>query len=116
MKLTPIEKNFIQKISAISGQDPKVVNDLFFSLLIATVMELYSGNEEVSIPFLFNFKIDYDRDPIKNAYKLKEKYLVETSPSLHQVLVKIKSGEKTWVEEFIKKEIVESISGILDEK
>ena len=120
MKLSSPEKNFVDKISAISGHDVSTVRDIFFSLLIATTLEAYTeSNEsnEIHIPYLFKILIKCKTEkvnPDKKAFQLKEEYEIETSNSLHEILVKIMAEDWEWVEGFLKKEIMQKINTILD--
>lgn len=112
VKLTSHEKNFIDKVSAISGIDHSTVKEVFLSTLIASTLEFYSGVSEINIPYLFKAKVSLDQ--LKKGADIQALYNIETSPSLHEVLLKIKSNSITWLEEFLKKEIAKSLSSILE--
>lgn len=112
VKLTSHEKNFIDKVSAISGIDHSTVKEVFLSTLIASTLEFYSGVNEINLPYLFKAKVSLEQ--LKEGADIQALYNIETSPSLHEVLLKIKSNSITWLEDFLKKEITKSLSSILE--
>lgn len=114
MKLTPEEKAFVDKISAISGHDPKSVKEIFSALMVASTLEIYSRSNTVYIPYLFKVNITYDKEHTSKGFELKEKYDVETSRTLHDSILKINSGDKTQSDAYLKKEIVKHISSVLE--
>lgn len=114
MKLSSEEKNYLEKLSVLSGHDIKTIQDVFMAVLVAITMEVYAGSHKILIPFLFNMKVNFTEKQTDKKVKLEESYDVQTNQMLHEIFLKIRNNENTWVEDFIKKEIVEHINSILE--
>lgn len=121
MKTLPAEKDFIDKVSAISGYDSKIVKEIFNSIFLITVREIYAkfynkSNEiKIIFPYLFEFIIDYVKvpDPETKSLIIKEKYQIKTNDNLHEALVNIVTNNKTVIEKILLKEITKNITNIL---
>lgn len=115
MKLSRQEKDFIDRISAISGKDPGTVKDIFAALLIATSIELNADQKSaIPIPYLFTFKINPEQVMERKGIRIEEKYEIETSHTLHNIVVKLNSGEPNPLEHYLVREISKLLSGMLD--
>lgn len=115
MKLNIKEKYFIDKIHSISGIDRAILKEVFYSILIGVVLELYSGNNEIVIPYLFSAKIKYKKTQVgKRTFQIDEIYDVKTNPILHEIIVSILSNRTVPIEKFLKKEITAYVDSLLD--
>ena len=113
-RLSKKEKHYIEKVAAISGHNYNTVKDIFLAVSICAVLDMYSNQEEINLPYLFNAKIDLTRN--HQSKKLEENYTVETNIALKNIIDKISKKETTWVESYIKTQIKMLLSRMLDIK
>lgn len=115
MKLTLEEKNFIERIVAISALDKKSVKTFFRSLLIASTIAVYSEEDEIVIPYLCKLKIKYnDYLDTKKGSTVKVNMYAEPCEELIAEIKAISEGEQPPSKKYIKKEIFEEIKNKLE--
>jgi hypothetical protein len=101
-KLTNDEKVLIENIQIMTGYDFAVIRNVMVALNITTAIELYAGEGEVPIPFLFRMKLRYYRDD-KN--KVREHYQIESTKHFKGVLKKLTAARMDVVESYLETEI-----------
>lgn len=114
MKLTSEEKNIVDKIAAISGNSPTVVREVFYGLLIATLMELHCDNKTMHIPYLFKLDLDFSTKPAPKSLLLTEDHKFTSAKAFREEVIRLFSDEKTEVEKHLEKLIESHISKVLD--
>lgn len=114
MKLSSEEKNIVDKVAAISGNSPNVVREVFYGLLIATLMEVYEEKKELHIPYLFKVEMNYSIKPGNKTMVLSENHNFKSNKTLREEIIRLYMNEKTEVEKHLEKLIENHISKILD--
>lgn len=114
MKINNLEKEAIEKISAISSKDKNTVKDVLKALLMYSTLEVYASIHEDEqtfvIPYLCTCHASY--------YESNSKFLVELNAEPNQAFTKevssIAQGDITPSEKFIRKQIVKCVGDIID--
>lgn len=114
MKLTNQEKNFLEKIIAISALDKKVGKNFFRSQLVATTISLLSGENEIIIPYLCKLKIKYNQILTPEGIKLEVKLEAEPSEELVEEIKCILAEEDPPTKVYFKKEIAKELRNYLE--
>jgi hypothetical protein len=117
LRLSHQEKQFIEKISAISGKEYKIVQEVLKAFLIATTLEIYTqdSNEcELIIPYLCRLKLKfYDKDTT-SGMKVVTELEAEPLDGLCEEIKCISEGDISPVEKYIKNQIVKNIQNNLN--
>ena len=114
MKLSNEEKNFLEKIIAISALDKKVGKNFFRSQLVACTIAMLSGENEIIIPYLCKLKIIYNQVLTPEGIRLDVKLEAEPSQELIEEIKCIVAEEDPPTKEYFKKEIAKELRNYLE--
>jgi len=114
MKLTLEERNFVEKITAISALSKRSVKTFFKSLLMACSASVYSDENEIIIPYLCKLKIKYNDYVTEKGTKVKVMLEAEPCDELIDEIKAISEGNQPPSKKFIKKEIAEELKNKLE--
>lgn len=114
MKLTKEERNFVDNIVAISALDKKSVKTFFRSLLIACTMSVFTGENEIYIPYICRLKIGYDTEDTDEGKKLNVNLMSEPAQELISEIKSILNDESPPSKKYLQKEIFEKLKNILE--
>ena len=110
MKLSKEERNFLENITAISALDKKSVRTFFRTLLVASTMSIFTGENEIYIPYLCKLKIDYKVE----GNELKVNISADPSIELIDEIKSIVNDESPPSKKYFQKEIFEKLKNILE--
>lgn len=114
MKRNFNDRLFIEKVSALSGKDRNVVNDVFQSLIIAVAMEIYQNEykhnkenqAEFTIPYVGTISINfYNKELEKGKVSTIIESKITPSPALEEEVKDILEGNISQTQKMIKKRI-----------
>jgi hypothetical protein len=114
LKLTLEEKEFLQKIKAISRKDESTLMDVFISLIHCMTIAVYKEQNEIIIPFLCKLKLEYFDEATSKGTVTKIVLNAEPSEFLKQEISAISEGEDTPSLKYIKKKIFGKFKQYLD--
>lgn len=109
-RLSQEEKDFIEKISGLTGLKFNTVKDTFLAISTATALDMYSNKNEVVFPFLFKVKVNMGSSSSSDSYQ------VEPFLALRNIIDKIHSHQSSWLEDYFKTQIRNLLFKILDVK
>lgn len=112
IRLSEEEKDHIDMIAASLGKDTKDVKEVFLAFVSYVTLNMYQGKKEFVIPYVGKFKVRSKKVVVPKGFELKEEFTVESSPAFHNIMSKIETGEKTWIEEII----ITMLGNSLDQK
>lgn len=104
LRLSQEEKNYIEKICAISGYKYETVKNIFLSIASYATLDMYSGTEEINFPFLFKILVNKDR----NSYEILP------YAGLKNIQEKIAQNEDVWLEQYFIDLIRNQLNRMLD--
>ena len=113
MKLSKEERNFIENIVAISALNKKSIKTFFRSLLVACTMSVFTGDDEIYIPYLCKLNIKYNKST-KNKNKINVKLKAEPSIELIAEIENIANNRNPNSKKYFQKEIFEKLKNILE--
>ena len=114
LKITTEEKEFLERISAVSGHDIDIVRDIFLSLWISVTIELYQGKKDYNILFLFKVYFDYQQNFVRKGEKPKVFNKVIPNPAFSKTLLQVAKGETANLQALLKDELKSLINEIID--
>lgn len=100
VRLSDEEKDHIDMIAASLGKESKDVKDVFLALISYVTLNMYQGKDEFVIPYFGKVKVKAKKVVVPKGFELREECSVQTSPAFHNIVSKIQTGEKTWIEDF----------------
>jgi len=113
-KLSLEEKDFLDRIVSISGLDHVMVKEVLQSTLKMITIELYSGNNEIQIPYLCKLNLSsYEKLENTGVATIVE---TEAEPSQHLIneIRAINEGEITPTQQFTRQKIYKKIEEIVE--
>jgi len=123
MKVTNNERDIIEKVAILSGQDYQTVKKTFKGFVSALLMELYTTQEssngskerevQIELPFFGTVAISYKRKMVRKRYDVEEDIKVTPCNYFHNTLVRIENKEKTELQESLEYEIFKELKGKL---
>jgi hypothetical protein len=123
LKLSQEEQLAFDKIKAISRKDPKILKDVFISLLQMVTLETYNNNDNnfiFYIPYLCGIKVDYcDKIKYTAEGNKKGQYIdfnitIIPSESFISEVDSINTGDTSPSLKYIKKQIVLKTASLMD--
>lgn len=109
MKLSNEEKNFLDKICAVSCKDVNTVRDVLRAILIVSAKEVYAGSKTVNIPYVCRLALDTtSSDTVRLSAEPNDNFVKEVKAIL--------SGDTSPTEEFIGREISKTLESILEKQ
>ena len=114
LKLSQEERECLEKISAISGSDIETVKDILLSFWVYVALELYQGNKDINIPYLFQVHFDFRKNLVRKGDGIKELHKITTNPALSNTLLNLAKGQKSNLEEILKGELKALINDVLE--
>jgi hypothetical protein len=123
LKLSDEEQFAFDKIKAISRKDVKTLRDVFISMIKLIALETYFNKENsfvFYIPYLCGVKVDYyDKlrhtpEGILKGKGIEMKMTIIPSETFINEIEAISAGEVSPSEKYIKKQIIEKVSKLLD--
>lgn len=112
--LTEKETLYIERIAAISCKDKSAVIDVLRACLISGTIELLSGKNEISIPFICDLKIDYKDKHTKQGLITEVELQATPNQALVREVIAISDGEETPTEAYFKKGIQSKLKQLLN--
>ena len=114
--LTAEERLFVEDIANFAGQDPKVVKDIFWAMLITTTLYLYEGKNVIQFPFLFRVHVDLEliHDRERGDKFVRDKYMVQAMPQMRTLFEQFALNQKTSLEKQFKVDMRAAVYGKLD--
>jgi len=112
--LTDKEKLYVDRIAAISRKDKSAVIDVLMACLVSGTIELLSGRDEISIPFLCDLKIDYKDVEIKTGRITEVNLEAKPCRALVEEIIAISEGDELPSERFFKAGITKKFRALLD--
>lgn len=110
LNLSEEEKDFLQKIVAISGKDTQTVKEIFKALLKTIYMSVYADKHKVYIPYICSLDISYfDQSSVSKGILTKVEMQAEASTSLKNEISAIVNGEDAPTLKYVNKKITEVI-------
>ena len=110
LKLSLEEKDFLEKVSAISVYDKKIVNDVFISLLHVISLELFDEENIIYIPYIGNISINYyDKIEPGKGVDIQVDLQAEASDCLKNTIKQFSEGETSPTQEYMRLKITENI-------
>jgi hypothetical protein len=118
LKLDNVEKEFIEKIAAISGKDKSVIKEVLKALLIASTLEIYAAMNEdeqiLIIPYTCKCIVRYCDKCEDDVTGTKVSIEAQPSQALIEEISNISEGNITPTERQIRRHIIKDIQQILD--
>lgn len=115
MTLTNEEKEFISKLSAISGIDSEQIKQVFHGLYICNMIYMYAKNSDsIYIPYFAKIKVDTERFLNKRQSLVRGKFEVTPTPTFQEDLNRIDRRQATSIETNIIKDISKHIDGLVN--
>lgn len=114
MKVSDKEKEFFEKLCAISEKDKKTVKDVLISLLVIMTKADYMGDNEIVIPFICSLRFDYNDVLTSKGMLTKVGLVAEPMQALINEFSAISEGETTPSEKYYKKRIFNSVKSTLE--
>lgn len=71
MKISSIEKNVMENLRNISGENIERINNIFKALMMYSLMQ-YSEGEAITIPYFGTFKIEYKGDLVEEGLRYSD--------------------------------------------
>ena len=116
LRLSLEEKDFLEKISAISLYDKKIVNDVFISLLHVISLELFNEENIIYIPYIGSFNIDYyDKIEPGKGVDIQVSLQAEAADSLKDTIKQFSEGEISPTQDYMRLKISENIKERVEE-
>lgn len=114
--LSAEERLFVENVALFAGQDPKVVKDVFWAILITTALQLYEGNNTVILPYLFKLHVElsFIYDTERRDKFVRDKYVVQALPHTKLLFEQFAANKKTFLEKQFKADMKAAIYGELD--
>lgn len=113
LNLTSDEKRAVEKISAHSGVGELEVIKVFRSLFDYTSREIIEGNNSIRLPYFMKIDFDYKIHEIEGIYRLVEKFRITPTEPLHELLINVHNGKKTWLHQHLISGMKRSLSYFL---
>lgn len=120
MLFTPEEKDFFEKICAVSRKDKATVKEVLLALLYVSTKQSYSAKfskaeyAEITIPYICSLKWKYKDKFVGNGITTEVEMLATASNALKRELSCISDGETTPTEKYIKNLISNHIDEVLE--
>ena len=115
MTLSAEEKEFIDKLSAISGIHKEQIKQVFHSLYICNMIYMYARNSEsVYIPYFAKIKVDTERFVNKRQSLVRGKFEVTPTPIFQEDLNRIDKRQATSIESNIVRDIAKHVDGLIN--
>lgn len=114
--LTKEERDFVSKLSAISGVPENTIQSVFQGFFTLIAREWMEGNKEFYIPYLMKLKIDFSIVEQQRQFFLKEKLMATPSQNLHELLVQTYNNNDKWQDEFFQFQYEKIFSRIFNTK
>ena len=124
MQLSPEEKQYFDKIVAISGQSKEIVKIILRSILISLTMRIYSYEENIkkkpnaicdfSIPYIGKMLFSFDEDILKKNKAKNMKIKISASKILLLEMEAILNGESPPTTQFHLHKIAEKLQKDLE--
>lgn len=100
IRLSKEEKDHIERIATSLNKDYKDVQEVFLALVAYITMNFYSGENTFHVPYIGEFHVVNKKVVVPKGFELKEEITVTPSPAFHDLMMKLETKEKTWIEEF----------------
>jgi hypothetical protein len=116
IKLDPEEKDYIEKIAAISGESIPTVKNVFRGLLSQVGLQARANNNRIVVPYIcsIEFSTKYPIDEPGNSQRNEVALESEpTSTFRAEVLASKKKGSLSPAKEWFRKRISEKISTLM---
>lgn len=115
MTLSTEEKEFIEKLSAISGIHKEQIKQVFHSLYICNMIYMYAkGADSVCIPYFAKIKVDTERFVNKRQSLVRGKFEVTPTPTFQDDLNRIDKRQATSIETNIVRDISKHIDPLIN--
>lgn len=115
MKMTPTEKDFLNKIAVISAKDVSTVRDVLRAILKSVTMELMCKSDKFIIPYLCEFKIEhYEKIRKKRYVETVVKLRAKPSQTLVNEITAVSEGEVSPTGNYIKNQIMKTFQNLLE--
>jgi hypothetical protein len=115
MVLTTEEKEFINKLSAITGIDSEQIKQVFHGLYICNIIYLYAKNSNyIYIPYFAKIKVETERFINKRQSLVRGKFDVIPTTIFQEDLNRIDRKQATSIETIIIKEISKHIDSLIN--
>jgi len=115
IKLDIEEKDYIEKIAAISGESINTVKNVFRGLLSQAGLQARAGNDEICVPYIGRVKFQTKYQPEEAAGRRNEVSLdAEATPTFRsEILASKKKGATSPAKEWFRKRISEKIANLV---
>ena len=104
-KLSLEEKEFLQRICAISKKDKQTVKDVLLSLLMVSTIEIYKETNTIIIPYICSLKVEHFDKMTPKGVKVEVVLEAIPSTALIEEITAVSEGEITPSEKYVKKQI-----------
>jgi hypothetical protein len=110
LRLSIEEKDALEKISALSLYDKKIVENVFISLLKVISLELFKDENIIHIPYIGALTISYeDKNIAGEGVDVVVSLQAEPSESLRQEVKQFSEGEILPTQDYMRLKISENI-------
>jgi hypothetical protein len=113
-RLSLEEKDFLDRVSAVSGYDKTIVRDVFQSFLNIITLELYSGCNTINIPYVCSLEIDSYEKIQQNGVETIVELQAIPSSSLIDEIKAVNEGDITPTQQYIRKQMIEKLDSIVN--
>jgi len=119
MRLSTEEKNYVNKICAVTGKDDSTVREVLRGILVTAILEVYAGRNEFIVPYIGKIKTAHKNivhQKKENSSKINLKLILETIPSkwLKREYKSVIEGNITSSAKFVRSQIQKNIRNMLD--
>ncbi len=112
-KLDLDEKLFVRKIAALARKDKDTIRDVMLAFVKMATIELYSGKEEIIIPYICKIKVSTKK--VQTYSGLIDEVIFEAAPARTFVeeFNAIHQGRTTPSEKYLKRQIDRKFQDLL---
>ena len=114
IRLSQEEKHVIERLSSISGENPKTIVRIFRAYFFMYAMSVINGEQDIQIPYIAKLNVKHKKVKISGHNVLKEEFKVEPSRALHDVLVEATAGRTEGLQKYCMEEIQKLLSDVLE--